>query len=64
MRREINHVLQIRKIWDGSSLRCDIYEMFVETVFAFFYQFLAGLFQQDGWQQLKQGNYAVIITHK
>jgi hypothetical protein len=25
---------------------------------------LAGLFQQEVWQQLNQGNYAVIITHK
>jgi len=37
---------------DG-SIRCDIYEIFVGTVFAFC-QLLAGLFQQDGWQQLKQ----------
>jgi len=63
MRREINPVLQIRKRWDGSSLRCDIYKIFVGTVLHF-YQLLAGLFRQDGWQQLKQGNYAVIITHK
>ncbi len=29
-----------------------------------FYPLIAGLFNGDGWQQLKQGHHAVIMIHK
>jgi len=41
-----------------------IYTRYLWELYLHFCMLLAGLFQQEAWQQLNQGNYAVIITHK